>query len=300
MKQVFDNHEIAHIWAKQSQEFGRTSNRSMYFEGDTIYSYGRHFPIARILSGGIVLFTTRKYSVTTSKHVSTASSAVNHLKHIYTPCPDQSSVSNEVLNWLMDALKSNFEIIANTRTKPATKSQAFTNIKWNIDNADKLFAVLKFQLTRKTYPGLYDFVQRGRTITETGEAKAFLTEFQEKRRLDEIKKAKKAALDAKKRIKQWIAGERVSTNGFPQVYLRIERSKDYDETPISEVVTSMGARVSLDRSKVLFELIKAGRDVKGFDIDGYTVISLNGVLTIGCHQIERSEIDRFAKAMGWI
>ena len=46
-------------------------------------------------------------------------------------------------------------------------------------------------------------------------------------------------------------------------------------------------------------MIKAGKDIKGHKIDGYTVIGLNGVLTIGCHKIERKEIDRFAKSQNW-
>lgn len=45
---------------------------SFFFRGDTIYSYGQHFPIARHVTGtrgrAAVLFTTRDYSKTTSKH----------------------------------------------------------------------------------------------------------------------------------------------------------------------------------------------------------------------------------------
>lgn len=71
LKQVFRNaEEVAHIWAKQSQQTGRSAN--CYFEGDTIYSYGSHFPVARYVHNKpgkrIVLFTTRDYSVTTAKH----------------------------------------------------------------------------------------------------------------------------------------------------------------------------------------------------------------------------------------
>jgi len=57
--------------------------------------------------------------------------------------------------------------------------------------------------------------------------------------------------------------------------------------------------VSLKAAKVLFNLIKSGKDIKGFDIDGYTVIGLNGVLTIGCHVIERKEINRLAALLNW-
>ena len=77
MKQVFSNSELPHIWAAESQNSGRNSNGSFYFEGPTIYSYGSHFPIATI-KGNTVFFTLRIYSNTTAKHISKACSAVSH------------------------------------------------------------------------------------------------------------------------------------------------------------------------------------------------------------------------------
>lgn len=72
----FDTSQLAHVWAQQVQEYGSSSNSRFYFQGDTIYSYGSHFPIARFVKKadalgeypGIVFFTTREYSVTTSGH----------------------------------------------------------------------------------------------------------------------------------------------------------------------------------------------------------------------------------------
>lgn len=37
-------------------------------EGGTIYSYGRHFPMATRMPDGSIFVSTEKYSVTTSKH----------------------------------------------------------------------------------------------------------------------------------------------------------------------------------------------------------------------------------------
>lgn len=71
MKHVFNTSEVAHIWAAQSQQSGRNAQGNFYFEGQTIYSYGRHFPIATIV-GNDVLFTDKSYSNTTAKHISKA------------------------------------------------------------------------------------------------------------------------------------------------------------------------------------------------------------------------------------
>ena len=37
---------VAHLWAHKSQDFARNPGHNFYFHGDTIYSYGSHFPVA--------------------------------------------------------------------------------------------------------------------------------------------------------------------------------------------------------------------------------------------------------------
>src|SRR5690348_11351714 len=73
-KTVFDTDEIAHLWAHRTQDAARNPQGNFYFSGDTIYSYGSHFPIARHIKGAHgadgVFFTSRSYSNTTAKHVS--------------------------------------------------------------------------------------------------------------------------------------------------------------------------------------------------------------------------------------
>lgn len=56
---------------------GRT--RNMFIEGDTIYSYGTHFPIAKRLTATEFLFNSRSYSSSTRCHKAAVSRAI-HLK----------------------------------------------------------------------------------------------------------------------------------------------------------------------------------------------------------------------------
>ena len=64
MKKVFtDISHIAHLWANQLQDEARNSGSgNFYFDGDVIYSYGSHFPIAKHVVNAkgekAVLFTT--------------------------------------------------------------------------------------------------------------------------------------------------------------------------------------------------------------------------------------------------
>ena len=49
----------------------------MFIEGDTIYSYGKHFPIALRLGNNIFLVNVDKYSSSTSKHQSYVIGAIS-------------------------------------------------------------------------------------------------------------------------------------------------------------------------------------------------------------------------------
>lgn len=84
MKTVFDNDQCAHVWASQSQESGRGSKGSVYFEGGALYSYGSHFLTGFIL-GETVFLNADSYSVSTSRHQSAARWASRHLKQVFLP-----------------------------------------------------------------------------------------------------------------------------------------------------------------------------------------------------------------------
>lgn len=73
MRYVYsDSSYIAHLWAHQSQEEARNSNGSFFFEGDTIYSYGHHFPCGKIVHNRhgkkAYVLNSNSYSVATSRH----------------------------------------------------------------------------------------------------------------------------------------------------------------------------------------------------------------------------------------
>lgn len=81
---VFSGDEVPHIFASRSQDSGRNSNGTLYFRGDTLYSYRDSFPIARFY-GDVVLWNDDKYSVTTSKHQAWAWRALHHFEVVKLP-----------------------------------------------------------------------------------------------------------------------------------------------------------------------------------------------------------------------
>lgn len=76
------NTELIEIFKKQSQSFGKAN--SLFFENDTLYSYGRHYPLALFVKPDTVLINDVGYSVTTSKHIRIAKDATSKRKQILT------------------------------------------------------------------------------------------------------------------------------------------------------------------------------------------------------------------------
>jgi len=75
IKRIFTTDRLPHAWAWPRHPGDNATSGSrgnIFFDGDVVYSYGRHFPIAawtRDAGGNLcILFTTRSYSHTTSKH----------------------------------------------------------------------------------------------------------------------------------------------------------------------------------------------------------------------------------------
>jgi len=89
MKHVYNNSELAHVWVHDWRRLGngRNSTDSFYFQQNTIYSYGPHFPIARIVDmpngDTVALFTTDTYGNTTAKHIGNTYSALQGNMPIY-------------------------------------------------------------------------------------------------------------------------------------------------------------------------------------------------------------------------
>ena len=53
MKTIYSSSEIANLWLRGDINSASTSGRNFYFNGESIYSYGPHFIIAReAINGG--------------------------------------------------------------------------------------------------------------------------------------------------------------------------------------------------------------------------------------------------------
>lgn len=101
MKRLRNNQEVAHFFANKVCESGQGS--SFYFTNDydnksTLYSYGRHFAIAKFdrdtEGNQVLLFTERTYGQATSRHIQYARSATSHLLRVFVPSLENTPIQN--------------------------------------------------------------------------------------------------------------------------------------------------------------------------------------------------------------
>jgi hypothetical protein len=87
-KKTYGN-SVCEAWVNQDSWAGKNySKETIFFEGDTIYSYGYHFPMAkriRTKNGYFYLVNGDRYSPTTDKHQSMLRGAVHDEKKIIVP-----------------------------------------------------------------------------------------------------------------------------------------------------------------------------------------------------------------------
>jgi len=90
------NKEVAEMFARGATE---GSSGHMFIDENTIYSYGRHFPIAKRY-GNVFIFTTSSHSTTTSNHKGRVKEAIGIFRKIlYLPdCDTRKSIEQKRLN----------------------------------------------------------------------------------------------------------------------------------------------------------------------------------------------------------
>ncbi len=135
MKKVVNTNSVIQLWANQSQTEARNPNRSIFFEGNTIYSYGKHFAIAKHV-GSEVLISTRKYSVTTAKHKGGVFRAVCRKNPIFVENVDNSVEDNFI------AFRTQLSNLSNKASKARQNRERYIKEITSLINSAERYATL--------------------------------------------------------------------------------------------------------------------------------------------------------------
>ncbi len=314
VRHVYPEPMVAHIWANRSQDEARNQRNTFFFADSTIYSYGSHFPIARHVTVGkgkdtrkCVFFTTQENSVTTSRHKSTVQSAIRGDANVFY-VPRLYSVRGKDGKWELQH-KSNLESYAQRIRDTARKAlRARANKGYLIDYVGDLISegnryIAFFKLRAKPFVAPTKVTLKAMDAAELRAAE-----------LNVKKEAKAKAAHIKKVMEEylprWLSGVNCSTHPLqclPKTYLRVRDgiSNDNGDGIAEQILeTSRGAEVPLRHAIRILPLIRSGKEYKRnghtehvghFALDS---IDAAGNVKIGCHSVERDEIERIAAQLG--
>jgi len=297
MKTVFNNDQLPHIFAQQNQNHGRNSGGSFYFNGNIIYSYGQHFPIARILPDDVALITTQSYSVTTAAHISRTYAALSHYKSF--------SVNNVLADTKPEHRDNLKGIIASYQDALLSAGRARTYKQIHIDRADRLYSqAVAYSKAFKLGANI-----KRQDITELLEAakKQAKKDKAKRERLAKQRErlAKQNAAKYAAQLEQWKAGQRDSIERLQHnapVWMRLSDDKKTVQTtkgasfPAKEC-SAVWRIVQLCRKRAAGWKPEPGQQVKlgHFRINS---ISANGQVIAGCHTVDYPAIKELAGILG--
>ena len=303
-KYAFDTGEIPHLWAHRTQEEARNRQGNLYFIGDTIYSYGSHFPIARhvVSEAGerAVLLTTATYSVTTSSHCSAVRSAIpsgTRIFHVPIVCHGRYNGSELTTNDHAGNLADYAERIEKHVITSARARSSYAK-EWNHERAvrlrDEAFAYSAFfGLPVPSIPEVPELDSEALTAIRKREAKRAAEKAEQTKR-----ERAEAIVRQQELITKWRAGQHSGCLYDVPAMLRIVGD---------EVQTSRGARFPIAHAKRGLAFV---RKVRGsgqpYVRNGHTIhlgpyaidrIEQDGTVTVGCHVVSWEEIERIAPAL---
>jgi hypothetical protein len=274
MKKVVSPQEVAHLFANQLQSEATNQNRSFYFHGNMIFSYGSHFCIARFVDDNTLLFTERGYSNTTAKHIAQVYNATSHKTKIYCYNPTGTHLEN-FNHWLNEA-EYNIKKLSNAR-KPENYILELQRIK---DKANKYANYFGIET-----PKPLEFLL---SITDKAETKEYLETKQKLIEAENKRKELEAKKEHAKQLKKW--------KKFEQNSLYVRNGFDYLRKDSENFQTSQGVKIPLAvgirfYNAIVNKTIKAGD--KFLD---YTISEVNDkLIKIGCHTITLKEINAIVK-----
>jgi hypothetical protein len=288
---VHNSHMVCHLWASQSQGEARNGSRSLFFERETVYSYGSHFPIARLHMNKrgerAALFNPRHYSQTTSCHQHMARCASRHMPQFTVPSfAERRPGHAKNLRSYRERIKEAALALCRARTSKDWKARLLEELVAEANAYSTFFGLrARFQ------------------VPSDQEVQAALTKARQEvahRRRQELERQQRARQEAERAIEQWRARKDVSVPWHVQdVFLRV-REKDGEQV----VETSKGAVVPLSHAVRILPLIRSGIP---YQHNGHSIhvgqfrideIDAEGNVRAGCHFIKRAEMERLAVALG--
>lgn len=296
-----NNETIAHRWAQNDgTDYGNSRYNNVFSYGESIYSYGTHFIIAKHINDkrdkahGVydIYFTLDSYSSTTSKHVHHVRMATSHLKalYVYEIPQDNKYMSNSEYNDYLKQVhaknichfvkkaKEYLKLASRARRRKAMYMDRFNH---SIERAQELKDLFKisqkainnagqrggFGKTWNIWQALLADDAEAQLVKELDkESKALQKERAEQARQDEQERARRALQLEKDKAEAQGKFEAWRQGGSSMKFHLVSSYHDFTRVHNGKIETSKGIRAEvndyLDLMKLL-ELAKGGKDIAG-------------------------------------
>lgn len=286
-------------YANKEQE-GECYGNRLFYENDTIYSYGYHFIIAKKVRNkanevAFVLLNTNSSTATTNKQRYAVRRAL-HQKII--------NVDTDIkyFNPLTEVLQKETELYclagllarARSEYKIAEYEQEIRVLILEIDFLAKYYKI-KSKLPSRIKAILKE--------TEFNTVLSLLNAGTEKRRKANLREVKARAKRREEQLKLSIATDKerltkwlnydidkVYLNHIDTDYLRLSKDK-------TKLQTTQSIEIPIQEAKRLLKLVDAGKIVGATVDNQFKVKEFNEVLTIGCHKIKATEVTRIREVI---
>lgn len=287
MKKVFTNSEICHVYAQQTQTEGRTSAGNIFFYDTKIYSYGYHYKLAEIIENNTIIINNTGYSNSTAKHINLITNATRQYNQFF--------YSDICLNNVYDSIISASKKIITARFKERYSNLIISKFESLINFGNEFNKVVKQNnYTQDSFLTLIELKQNEqfqeieKIYSEIAKDKdKFIEAGKERERKEKEKKQKQFNESLEKFFNYEINYITLKTDTD---FLRISQDK-------TEIETTQGVKIPIQEAKKLYELIQLGVNIKGYNINGFIVISINGTLKIGCHKIDIKNVHEIGQIL---
>ena len=288
---------MTHVWANQTQTHGKGSN--IFFEHDSIYSYGYHFKLAQHVTNKdgkkCVFFNDRSYSNSTSKHQTLVWRSIPANVQFFKVQSFFNDIENST-NAHLENLKSYLEYAKDAQQK-AIKATKLKNgyieqAKIAIDVFEKyvsFFGLSEFLWEYRTLQNRYNELTNW--IYEYQNSEEFKT-WQIKKADNERKAEQKRLEKAKDDILEFRQFKISSIYNLGQYFLRYNKETD-------NVETSGGVKMSKNVFLLAYQRLKNNTLQVGQHVGDFTYNGLkDGFLSVGCHKIKIDEVENLLPQLG--
>lgn len=273
---AYSNSEVAHRFASGIGDHCTGSH--MFFEGNIIYSYGYHFPMA-IKWNGMILYNDQTYSVSTAKHQGYVLGACSHFDIVHCATLELwDKWDNKKTNGFVKKNPEQWDYEIDRLVKKMATARKpekwLAEILRVVEKVERFCSVFEEKVPQKMY--------RFKDEKAVAKAKEFALHEMKLERERERRRQAKEIKDFHEFKKSWVNLD------FQIVRYREDKNR---------FETSKGVEIPFEIGKRFYERLRDGELRVGDKVLYYTVSHVGDTIKIGCHTFKKSYLLDYGKKM---